>query len=182
MTSGELAEWLSAAGTVAAVAWGVWQVRQDRRREQREQQEAIHEIASVAERVARRWDEYATVLKSGTTSASIESMRSQRYTFFELQETLDRLLQRQDLTDGTVRCGVGARQLACRIVEELIRAESVDSSTSTLRVEILALKERAQRALDKSRNLRRSHSIPPPRKPRLYAILKPPPTQEVSTR
>ena len=174
MTSGEIAEWLSAGGAIAAVAWGVWQVGQDRRRQRREQQEAVHEIAAVAERVARRWDELATTLKSAKTSVSIELLRNQRYTFFELQETLDRLLQRHDLTDGTVRCGVGARQLACRIVDELIRAESGDGSTSTLPVEILALQERAQRTLEKSRSLRKAHDIAPPRNPHIYAILEAP--------
>lgn len=155
----DAAAWLSAVGTIAAVAWGVWQVNGDRRRRKAEQVDAIHEIAAASERVATIWDELAQTGGSNTPPLGRSTFDQQ---LKEAGETIGWLLQRPDLTDGAVRCGVAGRQLAERLVTHLAAGQGGGPA---------AFQADAQRVLTTSRALRRAHGIRGPRKPHTYRHL-----------
>lgn len=166
-----LADWLSAIGTVGAVGWGVWLVRRDAREKRAQRKSDVHEIASGAEKAAVTWDKLAAQFQSTGVGLSRDEARSWMYQAQEEAETIERLLNRDNLTDGTIHCGVSARQLAARLMDLLKACAEEKLDGPQLSKRILELRERAQNVLEAARRLRNYYAITPPRVPHRYSVL-----------
>lgn len=95
-----VADWLSAIGTLGAVGWGFWLVRRDAREKRAQRKSDVHEIASGSEKAAVTWDQLAAQLQSTGVGLSRDEALSWMYQAQEEAETIERLLNRDDLTDG----------------------------------------------------------------------------------
>ena len=161
-----LASWAGAFASFAAVFWGVWQVSRDARERRAERNEHTHETISCAEDVLIIWDKLASAIKSQDGDHEALADFTKRYGSQRLQlqrciDTLQLLVSRPALSDGSIKCAVQARYLA-------IELEHVLRDHSSIAHRYSGFEELVRRLLTDIKRIRRSHRIRSRRFPHVY--------------